>query len=198
MAISPTRQPSPLLSFPYESRARAPASPFSPRRTSPRLRSAPSLAVPAAASLFRRQFTVRRFCRPPEQANVATSFAPPSRVRSSPSGRRRIAGAPPPVANPSLPPSCSSAGRRPIRCPPAESEQSVTTRRSATPSRIQNTDPELTSGASPIVKTRAASELPRRPPLSKIQPPPSVSHTGEHIPEFPFISSLRFAPHLSL
>jgi hypothetical protein len=92
--------------------------------------------VPAVASPFRRPFTVRRFYRPLEQANVATSFALPSRVRSSPSRRWRIAGAPLPVANPSQPPSCSSAGHRPIHHPRMESEQSVTTKRFASPSRI--------------------------------------------------------------
>jgi hypothetical protein len=54
--------------FPFYSRARAPASPEEGQpckpRTSPRLRSASSLAVPDAASSFRRPFAVRRFCWP--------------------------------------------------------------------------------------------------------------------------------------
>jgi hypothetical protein len=68
---------------PIKSRPRAPRALAALAAASPRLRSMPSLlAVPAAASLFRRPFAVRRFCWPREQADVATSFAPLSRVHT--------------------------------------------------------------------------------------------------------------------
>jgi hypothetical protein len=51
--------------------------------------------------------------------------------------------------------------------------------------------------APPVDGDRAAGRHLCRPPLFKIRPLPSVSHTGEHIIAIPLISSLRFASHPS-
>jgi hypothetical protein len=68
---------------------------------------------------------VRRFCWPPEQTNVATSFTTLIRVRSSPSYRRRSAGTPLPVVRPSQPPKLRAERRR--RLLTADSPRSPTT-----------------------------------------------------------------------